>query len=119
MALVEITPMQVGLSSGTVLAGGTIDTTDGAVILGGAFRDILVYVNNSGVAGTVSILPGTALDEAPTLGAGTVSIALAGTVRAMFKIESARHSRGGDIRLNFSAGMAGNIYAIETQDRAF
>lgn len=118
MALVTINPMQVGMSSGTALTGGTIDTTDGTKITGGAYRDILIYVNNTGVAGTISILPGTAIDEAPTLGAGTATITVSGTATSVFKIESARHSRGGDVYLAYSASMAGNVYAIETQDRS-
>lgn len=118
MALIEINPIRVGLTSGTALTGGTIDTTDGAKIVGGAYRDIVVYVNNTGVAGTISILPGTAIDDAPTLGAGTASITVSGTATSVFKIESARHSRGGDVYLTFSASMAGNVYAIETQDRS-
>lgn len=118
MALISITPMRVSKTSGTALAGGTIDTTDGAKIVGGAYRDIIVYVNNTGVAGTISILPGTAIDDAPSLGAGTASIPVSGTATSFFKVESARHSRGGDIYITFSASMAGNIYAIETQERS-
>ena len=118
MALVTITPMQVGYSSGTALTGGTIDTTDGARITGGAYRDILVYVNNTGVAGTITIAAGTAIDDAPTLGAGARAITVSGTATSVFRVESARHSRAGNIEITFSASMAGNIYAIETQDRS-
>lgn len=118
MALVTITPMRPSLAAGTAWTGGTIDTTDGALITDGAERPILVYVNNTGVAGTITIAAGTAIDEAPRLGAGAVAITVAGTATSVFAIESARHSRAGDIAITFSAGMAGNIYAVETGIRS-
>lgn len=118
MTLAQITAMQVQYSGATVLSGGAIDTTDGAKILNGADRPILVFVNNTGVAGNVTILAGTLIADAPLLAMGNQVHAIGGTSTGIFLVESARHNRSGDISISFGAGMAGFVYAIELQDRS-
>ena len=114
MARVEIPVIQAVLNGGTANAGGTINTSNGAVIAGGGRIDTLVLrIDNTGVAGTVSVLPG--VDPAAiTSQSGTVEIAVGGTAEAFVVLEGARVAQAdGSIYLNFSTNMAGTVQAVQ------
>jgi hypothetical protein len=114
MARGTVTVADVSVHAGTVGTGGSIDTTNGLLIKGGASRrNLLLHINNTGVAGTVSIVPGDSA-AALTSGAGTVTIAIAGTVARFFRVETALAAQAnGDIHLNFTTNMAGHVYAYD------
>jgi len=119
MALVTIAPTQIGMGVPIALAGGAIEIPNGTLITGGALRPLLFYVTNTGDAGTITVAAGTSIDEAPAMGAGALTLAIVGTSGAvLFRVESARHSQGGNISITYSAGMAGFIYAFETNVRS-
>lgn len=117
MARVSIPVAQMARNAGTVAATtGTITPADGGVIAAGAVTaDFILYVNNTGDAGTVSIVPG---DNPPALtqASGTVTVAVGGTAEAYIMVETARVTQAdGTIEIDFSTGMTGTAAAYETR----
>lgn len=117
MARATIPVTQLVRNNGTVVGtAGTIETTDGNTLAAGTFSpEIVVYVNNTGDAGTVSIVPG---DNPPALlgGLGTVTIAVGGTAESWIMLETGRVMQDtGEIYFDFSSGMAGDVAAYEVR----
>lgn len=114
MARVNVPVLQLARNAGTATTAGTIDTSNGQVIAaGGVTGDFILYVDNTGTAGTVSFVPG---DNPPSLTAasGTVTIAVSGTAEAYITVETARVTQSdGTIEIDWTSGMAGSVLAIE------
>jgi hypothetical protein len=114
MARVNIPIATLAVNGGTISTGGTLDPTNDAVIAAkGRTSKLLIHVNNTGAAGTVSIAAG---DNPPALraGLGATTIAVGGTAQVMILIESARHAQSdGTIELDITGSMTGSIMAYE------
>jgi hypothetical protein len=118
MAREQIPVTQLVRNAGTVVAtAGTIDTSNGHYIASGAVTgDFILWVDNTGDEGTVSILPG---DNPPSLTAasGTVEVTVDGTAVAFIKLETGRVTQDdGQIHINFESGMAGSVAAYEVRE---
>ena len=113
MARVDVPVLQLARNAGTATTAGTIDTSNGQSIPASVTGDFILYVNNTGDAGTVSLLPG---DNPPALAAaaGTVTITVDGTAEAYIVVETGRVTQDdGTIHVDWSDGMAGDVLAIE------
>lgn len=112
MARVALNVTTVPLNGGTVVNGGSIIPADGlALQTKGSLGDVLIHVNNTGVAGTISVEPG---DRPPSALAslGTAAITIGGTADLFLRLEAARFMQSdGTILMNFSANMAGFVKA--------
>lgn len=115
MARGTITVINMALNSGTVGAG-TIDQTNGNAIAAGGYTEALViHFDNTGDAGTISVLPG---DNPPALtaGLGTLSVALGGTAETFLMLDGSRFCQdNGEIHLDFTSGMAGGLNAYRVK----
>lgn len=104
-------------NAGTAVpTAGTVDTANGHFIAAGAVTgDFILYVDNTGDAGAVSILPG---DNPPglTAASGTVSVSVGGTAETYILVETGRVMQSdGQIHIDFETGMAGSVAAYETR----
>ena len=100
-ALIPVT--QLVRNSGTVVASaGTAETSDGNYIAAGAVTgDFVLYVNNTGDAGTVTFKAGA---NPPSLTAdeGDLALDIDGTAEAYYMIETARFTQeDGTINIDF------------------
>lgn len=111
----ELIPIaQIPRNGGTVVPSvGTINTSDGNYLAAGYSDEVIVYVNNTGDPGTVSLVPGVN-PPGLTSAQGTVEIAVAGTAEAYLRLETARVVQSdGSINIDFSSGMAGDVAAYD------
>lgn len=119
MARAEIPVTQLARNAGTVVAtAGTVDATNNHVIPAGSVTgDFILYVNNTGDAGTVTFKAG---DNPPALTASTGDLALdiGGTAELWIMVETARFTQSdGSINVDIDTDgtMSGDIAAYETR----
>jgi hypothetical protein len=113
MARVNVPVLQLSRNAGTATTAGTIDTSNGQVIAAGAVTgDFVLYVDNTGAAGTIIFPPG---DNPPSVAAnGTLNIDIDGTAEMYITVETARFTQDdGTINIDWSSGLAGSVMAIE------
>ncbi len=117
MARDALTVQTLTANWGTALASGlAINTTNGVMVNANDAHKLLFFFAGSGVAGTITIAAGTA-DPAFGRDVGNTNIAVGGTAWSVFTASTARHVySGGSMLLDFTASMAGTLYAFKIPD---
>ena len=119
MARDTVTIQSLTLNGATISTGTTINPTNGVVIpAGGLTRNLVIqFKNTNGTIGTVTVTPGV---NPPSfrkdLGTLTYTVPATTGDRIAF-LEAARFAQAnGDIYLDFSANMAGTVFAYRLPD---
>jgi hypothetical protein len=118
MARTAIPETELTLGSGAAGTIGTLDQANGMKYTPSRGLGRTVFrVKNTGSVGTITVQSG---NNPPSFRAdlGDVDIAIsASSGDLLFAVESARHIQSdGDIYLDFTAGMAGSVYAYSLPD---
>lgn len=119
MARDTVTVQKLTKNGATISTGQTINPSNGIIVpASGLTRNLIVEVRNTnGTIGTVTVKAGT---NPPAFQAGygdmTFTVPATTGARIMF-IEAARYAQdNGEVWLDFSANMAGTVFAYRLPD---
>lgn len=117
MARDALTVQTLPGNGGTSLASGlNVNASNDVMVNANDSHKMLFFFAGSGASGSITAVAGTA-DPAFNRDRGDTNITVAGTAWSVFTLDTARHVyAGGSILLNFSASMAGTLYAFKLPD---